>query len=246
MNTIFIRKDPELSEDDDEENEEENETYISELLNDEYFEKFLKECKLKFKNNLKNLYTMLNKERSNNESINENEINEENEIDDSKYFPEDIDELIEERIKDKYFKNLARFLIANKLNKKKKKKLNYPFTEEDFEFSNDDEENNEENEIDEEINSLKNKHENLKKQELKIKFDKETFYNFCLELAYFLIDIGLTYSTICLLLLFIFQLEQNIFILLSYYVILIFLLARVRLNQIYFHLTFFINNYIYP
>lgn len=226
--TIFIRKEPEISEgEEEEENDEESENYISELLNDENFDKFLKECKLKFKNNLKNLYTMLNKERENNESINENELGEENEIDDSKYFPEEIDELIEERIKDKYFKNLARFLITSKLNKKKKKKHNVNYNEDDMEHSYEDEEIYEENEEEEDIKENKNKNDHPRNNEETIKFDKESLMNFLSSSAYFFVEIGLTYFTVCLLLLFIFQLEQNMFILWSYYILLIILLARV-------------------
>jgi hypothetical protein len=252
INTIFIRKEPEIVvEDEVEENDKENENYISELLKDEYFDKFLKECKIKFKDNLKSLYTLLNKERANNKNLNENELGEENEIDDSKYFPEEIDELIEEKIKDKYFKNLARFLITNKLNKKKRKKHCVNSNEVDFELSYEEEENNEEieenekkeenqeneendeneeNEEEEEIKPSKIKNENMKSEELKIKFDKETIFSFLMNSAYYFVEIGLTYFTICLLLLYIFQLEQNMFILWSYYTLLIILLARVKIK----------------
>lgn len=234
INTIFIRKEPEISEGEElEENDEEIETNIAELLNDENFDKFLKECKIKFKDNLKNLYSLLNKERENGESINENELVEENEIDYSKYFPEEIDELIEERIKDKYFKNLARFLITSKLNKKKKKKQNLNY--EDLENSCEDEENYEENEEEEEeVKPNRIKNENLKNEEMRIKFDNESIFNFFYHTVYYFIEIGLTYFTVCLLLLFIFQLEQNMFIIWAYYVLLITILARVSLSFLLF------------
>ena len=235
INTIFIRKEPEISEGEEfEENDEESETYISELLNDENFDKFLKECKVKFKNNLKNLYALLNKEKENNESINENEIGEENEIDDPNHLPEEIDELIEERIKDKYFKNLAKFLITSKLNKKKRKKQYLNNNLEDLENSvEEEEENYEENEEEDEVKASRIKNDQLINEEMSVKFDKESIINFVSGTAFYFVEIGLTYFTVCLLLLYIFRLEQNMIILCAYYLLLIILLARVSFNLIY-------------
>lgn len=204
---------------------------------------------MKFKNNLKNLYTLLNNSnKDTSENNKENELAEENEIDENKYFPEEIDELIEERIKDKYFKNLAKFLITSKLKKKKKRNssinnnnhfnLNDEF---DNSFDENNYEENEENEDDEENNNNKdenfeekfvtrnkNKNENFKKEEKIVKFDKESLKGFFVEFAYSLVEMSLTYFTVCLLLLFIFQLEQNVFITSAYYVLFVILLCRVN------------------
>jgi len=227
--SIFFCKEPEMidSEESDD-NDEESEAYISELLKDENFDNFLKECKNKFKNNLKNLFSMINGE--NNESINENEGGENDQNEDRKYFPEEIDELIEERIKDKYFKNLAKYLIRSKLNQKKKKKNRKNFINEDMDNSVEEEENSEENEEnDEEVNKNENEDQQIS-DEKELKFNTETIKSFLVNSLYCFVEAGLTYFTICLLLLFIFHLEQNIFIIWCYYALFIILLIRVNID----------------
>ncbi len=242
-----MRKGPEdFEEEEFEENNQETETYISELLKDENFDKFLKESKIKFKNNLKFLYKLVNKEKENNEggAINEVELGDEIEIDESKYFPEEIDELIEERIKDKYFKNIAKFLITSKLNKKKKKKQNFTLNFEDLVITNDDEENCEENEEEDEVkSSSKNKNEFNRNMEKTVKFDKESIYSFFIGIAYYFVDIGLTYFTICLIFIHIFHLETTFFILWVYYALLIILLARV-IGNLKFNLIYCVYFYL--
>ena len=114
------------------------------------------------------------------------------------------------------------------MNKKKKKKHSNNHNEEDLENSFEEEENCEENEEEDEIKASRKRKEQTKNKQLDFKFDKESFKSFFSSITYYFVEIGLTYFTVCLLLLFIFQLEQNMFILWSYYILLIILLARVR------------------
>lgn len=114
-------------------------------------------------------------------------------------------------------------------------------------------EENEENEEDEDNNNHNkdenfedkignknyiNKIEHFKKEEKIVKFDKENIIGFLLEFGYSFFEMNFTYFTVCLLLLFIFQLEQNVFITSAYYVLLIMLLSRVKIKT-FLYIKFF-------
>lgn len=220
-------QDDEINDDyEEEENENENDGEgegedLSEFLNDENFEKFLQDCKFKFKNNLRSLYGILNKDHQF-ESINDIDP-EDIEIEEDKYYPEEIDEIIEERIRDKYLKNFARFLINMKINKKKananNNKNTNSYNEGQVKSNLIDEEKNENN-INNDINVNKN--------ETNFNFSKENLILFTGESIYSFIDIGLTYFTLCLLLLYVHELEQNIFILCGYYVMIFIIMTKVK------------------
>ena len=69
---------------------------------------------------------------------------------------------------------------------------------------------------------------NMNNNEKRFDFSKENLIFFTGESIYSFIDIGLTYFTLCLLLLYAHELEQNIFILCGYYVMIFIIMTKVK------------------
>jgi hypothetical protein len=199
----------------------------SELLTDENIEKFLRDCKIKFKDNVKSFYQLLINNGENAEDL----FPEDFEYLTQKRTQEEIDQLLEERIKDKYFKNLAKYIIASKLQKKKIKKYITKNQNYDDDINEEDSDNSEliieeEVEIEEEdINEI-----------VSISLE-EKFYNFICNFILYIIDLIFSYFTLVLVLLFITHMEKNIFIVSCFYVLNFLLLMKVH------YFIIFIFNY---
>lgn len=224
---IFIKKEKkrykkkERKSEEDDSDENDSDMDYSELLTDENIEKFLQDCKIKFKDNVRSFYQMLINTGENVEDLFPDDI----EFLTQKKPQEEIEKFLEEKIKDKYFKSLAKYIIASKLQKKKIK--NYLTKNYDEEINSDCDDSDiifeEEIEIDE---------DDVK--EILLPTYMESFKNFIYNLYGYVFDTVLSYLSLVLMILFTSHLEKNVFVIICYYVLNILLLIKVIFFFIFF------------
>lgn len=224
---IFIKKRPKRKKKPKIEEKDTTEEDLIELLKEENIDKFLNECKEKYKNSSKGFFQFLMDDQESVEDIFFRDL----EFIEANKNQDEIEEILEKRIKNKYYRDLAKIIIVTRLvnNKANKLKETYMSEEIEEEYEEDDEPYFFDNTV-----SISNNNKDCNDNNSERNNNEEFLYlersykRILLEFLIFVIDTLFSYATLVLLLLFITHLDKNLITVYGYYIINFLLLMKVR------------------